>query len=50
MVLIEKVWEDFMAGPDKDLGKLRKSVTLIQTHGIIFIIYDVFVLIVIFMD
>ncbi|XP_006343229.1 auxin-repressed 12.5 kDa protein [Solanum tuberosum] len=35
MVLIEKLWDDVMAGPqpDKGLGKLRKSITLIQTHG-----------------
>ncbi|KAG5613948.1 hypothetical protein H5410_013772 [Solanum commersonii] len=35
MVLIEKLWDDVMAGPqpDKGLGKRRKSITLIQTHG-----------------
>ncbi|TMW93993.1 hypothetical protein EJD97_010903, partial [Solanum chilense] len=35
MVLIEKLWDDVMAGPkpDKGLGKHRKSITLIQNHG-----------------
>ncbi|CAN4116609.1 unnamed protein product [Withania somnifera] len=35
MVLIEKLWDDVMAGPqpDKGLGTLRKSITLLQTHG-----------------
>lgn len=44
MVLIEKLWDDVMAGPqpDKSLGKLRKSITLIQTHGTLFITYDPF--------
>ncbi|KAM3394147.1 dormancy-associated protein 1 isoform X3 [Capsicum galapagoense] len=35
MVLIEKFWDDVRAGPQpgKGLGKLRKSITLIQPHG-----------------
>lgn len=30
MVLIDKLWDDVMAGPspDKGLGKLRKSLTV----------------------
>ncbi|KAM3306620.1 dormancy-associated protein 1 isoform X1 [Capsicum chacoense] len=35
MVLIEKFWDDVRAGPQpgKGLGKLRKSITLIQPHA-----------------
>ncbi|XP_059283558.1 dormancy-associated protein 1-like isoform X1 [Lycium ferocissimum] len=35
MVLIEKLWDDVMAGPqpDKGLGKLRKSITLLHTRA-----------------
>lgn len=52
MVLIEKLWDDVMAGPkpDKGLGKLRKSITLIQNHGKLFIIYDIFFVVTIFIN
>lgn len=40
MVLIEKLWDDVMAGPqpDKGLGKLRKSIT-VQTTGTFFVFF-----------